>query len=322
MSVLLQALHKAASSNSPLPTVSSSPSKKRSLPKISQHPWGVVALVLNLLILTAIVFDLLPLFQSLIGTEIAKKNTVALVAGAEAVAVRPSVTQEWGDWHLFGQPSTPTVPLVPTVVVPEDAPDTQLHLTLTGVLSVAGGRSWATVQSEREGEKTYAIGELIDGISKVVSIYSDRVILEKGGHFETLRLPKSVVSLHSGVPASSGQSGVTLQKSAGASAAQILTQLRKRFLVRPAEVFAKFAVTPVMENGVFVGYTIDSGSEKGLLEQLGLVPGDVVVELNGVVLSAPIKGMEALGTLGKKKSLHLTLLRQGERVTVHHTVLP
>jgi len=72
-----------------------------------------------------------------------------------------------------------------------DAPETRLKLTLRGVFASedsSGGR--AIVGDPQGKEENYAVGDPLPGGAKLSEIYPDRIILERNGRFETLRLPK------------------------------------------------------------------------------------------------------------------------------------
>ncbi|MBF0273018.1 MAG: type II secretion system protein GspC [Magnetococcales bacterium] len=270
-------------------------------------------MTLNLLLLLAIAYDAWRIVQ-------AERETVASVASVSTQNDRsgpsptPAVSQPvWNDWRPFGQSAVVEQKASPPrEPVPEDAPDTQLQLALTGVLSTSGdGRSWAVVRGGTEGEKMFATGDKLPGDARIVSVRPDRIILEKSGRFETLRLPRSVVSLEAKPAEGAKEAPVS-------EAVRILRQLRDQFQTQPDAVLGKIAVTPVNRDGVFGGYAVQPGSEEGLLEKLGLAPGDVITVANGVSLTSPMKGMEALGTLGKSQSLRLTFLRGGKSMSVQH----
>ncbi|MBF0191219.1 MAG: type II secretion system protein GspC [Magnetococcales bacterium] len=270
-------------------------------------------MMLNLLLLPAIAYDAWRILRS----EPESMTSTVPATSPNALSGTPTQTGSrtvWNDWRPFGEAPATLEPKAhpPRETVPEDAPDTQLQLALTGVLSTSGdGRSWAVVRGGAEGEKMFAIGDKLPGDARIVSVRADRIILEKSGRFETLRLPRSVVSLDA-KPAAGAK------ETPESEAARILRQLREQFQTQPDVVLGKIAVTPVSRDGVFGGYAVQPGSEEGLLEKLGLAPGDVITVANGVSLTSPMKGMEALGALGKSQSLRLSFLRGGKSMSVQH----
>lgn len=128
--------------------------------------------------------------------------TWALVPGATAAIfpVRASssvtrATRNHGtliDSHLFGQmPEQQQAGVAPVT----EAPDTTLSVSLTGILSMDGnGNGIAIIKNSRNEELAYYLGETIelaDGAT-LHAVYADRVLLERGGRVEALRLPENL----------------------------------------------------------------------------------------------------------------------------------
>jgi type II secretion system protein C len=91
--------------------------------------------------------------------------------------------------HLFGE----TAALV-VKVDPEHAPDTDLALTLTGVIaSRHPDRGYAILGATGEPTHMYRTGATLDaaGGGRLVQVFVDRVVLDLNGKLATLRLPKS-----------------------------------------------------------------------------------------------------------------------------------
>ncbi|MEQ1438376.1 type II secretion system protein N [Fontimonas sp. SYSU GA230001] len=84
--------------------------------------------------------------------------------------------------RLFGEYQAPSAGRI------EHAPDTRLALSLLGILAGDARTSRALIGRGGE-EKAYAIGaEVLPGTT-LHAIETDRVILARGGKYETLRLP-------------------------------------------------------------------------------------------------------------------------------------
>ena len=76
-----------------------------------------------------------------------------------------------------------------------DAPETTLSLTLKGILAIeADGKGSVIISSNRGEDKTYQVGQSIEGADGATlhSVYADRVLLDRNGRLETLRLPKEL----------------------------------------------------------------------------------------------------------------------------------
>lgn len=185
-----------------------------------------------------------------------------------------------------------------------DAPETRLSLTLIGILSATLDReSRALIGSSDGGEKPYAIGDdVIRGVS-LQAIFPDRVILSRGGVLETLRLNKDAPSTATAsAPPSSVAGGAT----------QILTHIRDEILTDPSKASQYIRVQPANVNGQLKGFRVYPGRERGAFNQLGLRPGDLVTQVNGIQLDDSQKALQMLTELSKANSVSLTVERGGQ----------
>jgi general secretion pathway protein C len=92
------------------------------------------------------------------------------------------------DAHLFGETPAPVVK-----VDPEHAPDTDLALTLTGVVaSRHPERGYAILGATGAPTHLYRTGGPVDeaGGGRLLQVFADRVVIDINGKLETLRLPK------------------------------------------------------------------------------------------------------------------------------------
>ena len=97
------------------------------------------------------------------------------------------------NWHLFGEVAPEAEPV--KTVVPVDAPDTRLKLSLHGTFSSADAAlARAIIADERGNEEMYAVGDILPGNAELSEIQSDKVILLRGGRYEILRLPRDTIS--------------------------------------------------------------------------------------------------------------------------------
>ncbi len=205
----------------------------------------------------------------------------------------------------------------------EEAPETRLNLTLKGVLAFEPqSLAMAIISAGSAQEKIYAVGEEIVGQARLAEVYADRVIIERAGVRETLRLPENLATL-GGAPASDSR--------AAASAAAPATdgkdlpsglpsqpaELRDHLVKNPAQLAQLVAAQPHRENGRLMGYKLspkDGGSE--FLASFGVYPDDVITQVNGIALTSQKRGIRALRKLIKANQVELTVLRNGAEVPV------
>ncbi len=67
-----------------------------------------------------------------------------------------------------------------------------------------------------------------------------------------------------------------------------------------------------MPNGQLKGYRIYPGRNRQQFAALGLRPGDLVTEINGMTLDNPAQGMEIFRSLGDTTQVTVTLERSGQ----------
>lgn len=212
--------------------------------------------------------------------------------------------------HLFG-----TFQQSATKTANTDAPETRLNLVLKGVLATTPMEyGSAIISAGKNGkEDTYSLGDKISSAT-IKEIYADRVILERAGKFETLRMPKD-------------ESGNLIQSAPGSSSrvrpstpGAVLSDIRSQILKNPTS-FGKYAIPiPFNVNGKLRGYRLQPQGDRSLFDTVGLDPNDVIVAVNGVELNNPTKGLKALRSLQRAKSIDLTILRNGAELPLHFDI--
>jgi general secretion pathway protein C len=70
-------------------------------------------------------------------------------------------------------------------------------------------------------------------------------------------------------------------------------------------------LAPHVQEGKVVGFRVNPGRDRESFEALGLLPGDIVTDINGVVLDDPSRGLAAFEALGEATMANVTVLREG-----------
>ncbi len=222
-------------------------------------------------------------------------------------------------WHLFGEAGKEQ-PV--KKAAPVDAPETRLKLTLSGVFASADpANARAIVGDPRGNEESYAVGDPLPGGAKLSEIYPDRIILERGAGFETLRLPREE-AVSSAARSSSDRNARQLNSSTNSRRVEAFTRYRNEIKQNPASFLNYVRATPAKQDGKFIGFTLQQGPQAGAFEELGLSPGDIVTGINGVAIESPADGMKAMQALGEGDSIDVTLLRGGQEVSLSLTLPP
>ncbi|HJR70991.1 MAG TPA: type II secretion system protein GspC [Gammaproteobacteria bacterium] len=204
------------------------------------------------------------------------------------------------DSHLFGVAAD--VPAAaPAAVL--DAPDTNLSLTLKGILSREGDSNGGAIISTNRGEdEAYTVGQTIEGAdgAKLHSVYPDRVLLDRGGRLETLRLPKELTT------STSAFTAAPLPQAAAPSGS-----LRETISQNAARLTDIIQIAPHVQEGQVVGFRVRPGRDRASFERLGLLANDVVTDINGVVLDDQSQGLQVFASLGEATQANVTVLRDG-----------
>jgi general secretion pathway protein C len=180
------------------------------------------------------------------------------------------------------------------------APVTTQGLTLVGVLASTDPRGGRAIIGESGGStRVYAVGATLPGGSRLAEVYPDRVILDRGGGFETLPLPRQ-----GGTPAALNANAST------ASAAPRLT------LPGGEDLANVIRWQAVVRGDRPSGVRVYPGSDAQRFAKLGLQAGDLILSVNDAPLADQANGEQFLRTLAGAPQARLTLERGGRTETV------
>ncbi|MBF0422499.1 MAG: hypothetical protein HQL73_05855 [Magnetococcales bacterium] len=160
----------------------------------------VSPLIVNLLLLPIVAFDLygevrsmLQAMNSAVGSPIGTGQGDN-ASGANAMKNQTDFVQ-MTQWHPFGGLTGPGAKI--DAADTKNLPDTTLNMQLHGILFIKGTTipAFALIKVADEKEKVFAIGDVLTGDVRLVQVQDDRVILDRGGHLETLKLPRGVLKI-------------------------------------------------------------------------------------------------------------------------------
>lgn len=204
-----------------------------------------------------------------------------------------------------------------TAAASANAPDTQMNLILKGVLAGGTKIAFAIIALGQNGaEDFYGIGDQVSG-AILREVHADRIILERNGRFETLRLPEEF-GANTFTAEPEGNDSATFSNPS--SPGEILSNIRQKVLRNPT-AFGEYAIPlPYNENGRLRGYKLQPQGDRSLFDAVGLSADDVIIEINGVELNDPTKGIKALRSLQRAKSIDAKVLRNGVEVPMHFEI--
>ena len=206
------------------------------------------------------------------------------------------------DAHLFGSADEAAASAIDNETI-EDAPDTRLNLSLRATIAASDATVAHAIIADGSGkEEVYFVSDPVPGGATLHRVETDRVILNRGGVMEALRLPREFGD----TPARSTRNRST------ATAPNI-----QRLITENANTFSEvIRPQPFLPNGQFKGYRLFPGRNRQQFIALGLRPGDLATEINGVALNDPSMGAEIFNSLGTVSQLSVTIERNGRPVVL------
>lgn len=205
--------------------------------------------------------------------------------------------------HLFGAPSAaaPTTELRP--VVHKDLEETRLNLSLKGTIaSTNESIAAAIIAAAGKEDKVYALEDTVAPRTTLYAIYPDRVILNRIGVLEALKLSKDFPG--GGAPTRSAEVSRRAPDPAPSIRQVISDNVTKLAnVIRPRPYFV---------GGHQRGYQVYPGRNRKQFEALGLRPGDLIKSINGAVLTDPQTAMEIFRNLGTTDQVTMTVERNGQ----------
>ncbi|NND36114.1 MAG: type II secretion system protein GspC [Gammaproteobacteria bacterium] len=204
------------------------------------------------------------------------------------------------DAHLFG---TATESVAPVVAETENAPDTRLNLKLRAAVAATSEEVAHAIIADGSGnEQVYFIKSSIPGGATLHRVHADRVILNRGGVLETLRLPRDF----------EGSAAATSARRSPPAASRRASNVQELLTNNAASLTEIIRPQPFMPNGQLKGYRVFPGRNRQQFIALGLRPGDLVTAVNGVALNNPAQGMEIFRSLGDSSQVSVTVERAGQ----------
>ena len=271
-------------------------------------PVGVTAILV-----VALAWRLADLTWSILPGERADDPFPEIAAFAPATGtgdpIPPVTLDAFSEAHLFGEPVLPSADgeaRAAAAAAAVDAPETTLNLVLAGVIArePSSEPGQAIILGANREQKVYSVGDTIDGANgaRLHSVHADRVVLNRSGQLESLRLPRELsVQARLAVPRAVPQrftvaDPVSLSQVIGANASRISDVIR---------------IAPAIDQGQVVGFRVNPGADPAAFAALGLEPGDIVTEVNGTVIDDPNRGLQVFEALGETTMANVTLLRNG-----------
>lgn len=222
---------------------------------------------------------------------------------------------------LFGKADESISPVVEEVIV-EDAPETNLNLTLTGAVTSSEKDGGAAIIDNRGTQNTYGIGEKIDGTNATVNkVLNDRIIIKNGSRLETLMLDgfdfseQKTQTVQTNRSRSTNTASTPNKPKPKPISRENVNQIKQ--LRNDSKSFTTFiSIAPVRENGQMLGFRVSPGRDPQLFKQTGLKNNDIITQINGLDVTDVRQSVEAMQVLRASEILDLTVNRDDTPITL------
>ncbi len=269
------------------------------------------------------------LFIAITGWILGKIVWLAIPQSSEVPQWRPSasgvVASNKGDAidfnalqnaNLFGKFTEQKAAVVEQPIV-KDAPKTRLNLTLVGAVASSDANTSLAVIANRGKQSTYGLGEEIEGTRATLkAVLVDRVIIDNQGRDETLMMQGIEYKKLSESP-QVARAQAQRAEAATSDVGEKLEQIREEIAKDPQSVFKYITISPVKKDGDIVGYRVSPGRDAALFNDVGLQPGDIAVQLNGIDLSDPSSSVQLMQVMSAPQELNLTVERDGQQYDIY-----
>jgi general secretion pathway protein C len=212
--------------------------------------------------------------------------------------------------HVFGENSGEAAPPPKAT---ENAPETRLNLKLRGAIAAEDDTVAHAIIAEGNGkERVYFLQDAVPGGAKLHEVHLDKVILNRGGVLETLRLPKEA----NGGSIQTTRAPARPAQNRAPPDLDAMNQMM-RTGASPVAFTDILRPQPFMPNGELKGYRVYPGRDRKKFAELGLRAGDLVTEINGQRLDNLNAGMEVFRNLADVSQLNVVIERNGQPLVLN-----
>lgn len=202
-------------------------------------------------------------------------------------------------------------------VIVQDVPETNLNLDLDGLrMSTEGGESGNAIIRTPDGiGKNYSVGdEILAGVT-LERILSDRVIINRDGADETLMLGGRGAGLSVITDDSQTASPADLGARVENDTARPDPVIIEAQIDAPEILLSSVNAGPVRVNGEISGYRLDPIGSPAIMQQAGLAPGDVLLQINGTSVTR-LDTTDVIDRIMAAETVELTVNRNGSEQTI------
>ena len=268
-------------------------------------------------------------FTWVLYPEATTKSSATAVKSSASASSKQVNTSAIRNLNLFGE-FNKEQPVVKKIEKIESAPETRLKLTLTGLVASDDPTTAAAIIESKGKQETYGIDDKIEGTRAILKqVQNDRVIIESSGRMETLMLdgfeytkgnarevmatdtgPKLVSNKIKTKTSLTNKSASNSEKSARIK--ERVAKARADILDNPGKLTDYIKVSPYRKDGKVKGYRLMPSKDPEFFAGVGLLPGDIAVQINGKDLTDMREAQKALIELRKAEHVDILVERDGE----------
>ena len=217
-----------------------------------------------------------------------------------------SLTTSMAVYDFFGRSERP---VEVAEAVRRSAPETRLRLRLEGVLVAQRPEASGAIVAGSNGETAYyRVGEMLPGNAELAEVEPGRILIRRGGRYETLTFEEQVSSdLVAEVATEPAESGPD----------QFLASAREQIDSQGIAALAPFGLSPVDDSGMS-GYVYDGSN--AMLNAVNLQAGDVITAINGQRLGDISQDKALLENWRGQAQLEIEIERDGSILTISYAI--
>ena len=198
------------------------------------------------------------------------------------------------------------------------------HLKLKGTLFTRDFKPLAIIKNDKSGRTNmYESGDVVDGCIKIVSISRGEVFFKTQQGEYILSLPKGGVSYDTHILSRGHDSrdedrwyNITEENGVFLTDKQTVSEA----LHRVPDIVKGIRFKPYYSNGKKQGLIVTRFTQLGILKEVGIKEGDIILGINGSSLNSPRQILSAYRKL-EKEEFKVDIIRDNKPLTLTYKVL-
>lgn len=270
-------------------------------------PW------VSLLLVIAIAWQLVSLGWSFVPQDEQATATTGIAGSIDGSPAQAASIEQVTSRHLFGRYDAPDSDVVAggaggPVLEIGALPETTLALTLKGTIWDSDADRAVAIIFQAGKDQVYTIGDTVISGATLYSVEPRRVVLERqGGRLEELVLAE----LSELTGSARGPRRATTNSRRTVTANRQPAQNQNRTAAIAGAMSQVLRPQPHFVDNQLKGFRVYPGRQRQVFSELGLRPGDLVIDINGVPMTDPQQSAQLLSGLDQSGSMSVTVERNG-----------